>query len=176
MQFHRRSSDTDGMRIDEDLFIPVARPPVARIVTSALLLLATFLMWRELEPTLYFRPVEGTVLAASFERVRIRRTRYVPVIYYRYEVDNQKYLGRNYRRTNVPFSRWTVGSFASRFVAGARVQVWYNPRNPGDSVLSRSMHPGVLLIFGLSSAITLWVWRKYSYKVEHADREHERAA
>jgi len=59
-------------------------------VTSALLLLAGFLLWRELEPNLLFRPTDGVVLGSEVSKVTTyvtrARTDYVPEVQFRYQV------------------------------------------------------------------------------------------
>jgi hypothetical protein len=137
-----------------------------RVVTAALFLLASFLMWRELEPNLLFRPVEGVVLGSGVDKVTLyvktRRTKYLPEVDFRYQVNGQNYLGTRYRRTGFATSRRTATRRARQYVAGTRVLVWYNPENPADSVLSRSPHPGMFVVFGLSAIMAAWIWLKYS--------------
>jgi hypothetical protein len=173
--------DTAGMGFIAKLFTPYPRgenPPLTgtrapRVVTGALLLLASFLVWRELEPNLLFRPVEGIVLGSSVNKVTVyvkrRRTSYIPQIDYRYQVNGQSYLGNRYRRTDIAASRWGAERRARQYVGGSRVQVWYSPTNPADSVLSRSPNPGMFVVFGLSAIMASWIWRKYSRPQDQND-------
>ena len=80
---------------------------------------------------------------------------------FRYQVNGQSYLGTQYRRTSL-VSRWSAETLASRFVPGTRLQVWYNPSNPADAVLSRSPHPVMFVVFGLSVIMACRMWWKYS--------------
>jgi hypothetical protein len=134
-----------------------------RVVTAALLLLATFLVWRELEPNLLFRPVDGVVVGSRFGTYVIRPglSRLIEVNYI-YKVNGRSYFSNKWRRTYLSMRPWIANPGGSRYAAGARVQVWYNPQNPADSVLSRSTHPGIFLIFGLSAIMTAWIWLRYS--------------
>ena len=144
-------------------------PGLPRVVTAALLLLATFLVWRELEPTLLFRPADGVILGSSVQKVTVyvkrARTSYITEVDYHYQVNGKSYIGTQYQRTNLAGSRWGAARLAGRYVAGTRVQVWYSPSNPADAVLSRSTNPGMFVVFGLSAIMAWWIWRKYSRPV-----------
>ena len=140
-------------------------PGLPRVATSALLLLAGFLLWRELEPNLRFLPTDGVVLGSEVSTVTTYvsrvRTDYVPEVDYRYQVKGQSYFGTQYRRTTL-LSRLSAETIASRLVRGTRVQVWYNPSNPADAVLSRSPNPVMFVGFVLSGIMACWMWWKYS--------------
>jgi len=139
LKSHRRLPDNDDMGFVErqvTTYPRGANPTLGtwapRVVTAALLLLATFLVWRELEPNLF------------------------------YKVNGRSYFSNKWRRTYLSMRPWIANPGGSRYAAGARVQVWYNPQNPADSVLSRSTHPGIFLVFGLSAIMTAWIWLRYS--------------
>jgi len=78
-------------------------PGLPRVVTSALLLLAGFLLWRELEPNLLFRSTDGVVLGSEVSKVttyvRRARTDYVPEVDFRYQVNGQSFFSTQYQRT-----------------------------------------------------------------------------
>jgi len=117
------------------------------------------------EPNLRFRPTDGVVLGSEVSEVttyvRRARTDYVPEVAFRYQVSGLSYLGMQYRRTAL-LSRGNAEALTSRLVPGTRVQVWYNPSNPADAVLSRSPHPVMFVVFGLSAIMACWMWWKYS--------------
>jgi hypothetical protein len=96
-------------------------PGLPRVVTSALLLLAGFLLWRELEPNLMFRPTDGVVLGCGVSKVTTyvsrARTDYVPEVAFRYQVNGLSYLGTQYQRTAL-LSRGRAETLASRLGRG----------------------------------------------------------
>jgi hypothetical protein len=75
--------------------------------------------------------------SANFGASRGRMTLYRPVVVYEYEVDGQRFRGD--RIAQSPGMNRGVDAFAQRVVqryaTGSAVDVRYNPRRPGESVL-----------------------------------------
>jgi uncharacterized protein DUF3592 len=121
-----------------------------RIVFGLLVALVALLYWRELEPLLLFLPVDGTVVYAEVEAVRVPgrhsgyTTRYVPTVTYSYVVRGETYTGAQYARTRMAGTRGRALRESRRFIRGARVKVWYNRFQPAEGVLSRA--PNAVLI------------------------------
>jgi len=141
---------------------PARRARPARLLIGLLVLIMGFLAWREFEPILLFRPVDGVVVWSEVGTMRHvgfrrrRRTRYVADVTYRYEVNGERFLSSQYRRTNMAASRSAASRRARRYVRGTRVPAWYNPLNPADAVLSRA--PNLVLIGVLGFAGVMWLY------------------
>lgn len=137
---------------------------IGRLVTLLLALCGGFLVWRELEPLMFFRPVDAVVLGSGVGkmRVHIRRglsTIHSPQVFYRYEVEGQRHMSWQYRRTDFPGSSPEATRLARAHVVGARVRAWYNPVNPADSVLSREPNQVFLVLLGCMGLVVWRVWR-----------------
>ena len=94
---------------------------------------------------------------------RTRTTAYYPAVQYEYTV-----LGKTYTGSRISFGG-TAGKSTRRaaeaalegYPVGASVTVYYNPHNPQDAVLERTMHGGPLMLivgatFG-ASAVCLFL-------------------
>ena len=124
--------------------------PTVRVFLGVFTLGALFVFWHELEPSLTFRPADAVVVGSDVARVKLMmrystQTFYQPEIFYRYEVAGVPYMGRKYRRTDLMDFLWDAQRRASAFVAGSKLQAWYDPRRPDEAVLSREPNGGLLL-------------------------------
>ena len=148
------------------LLSPASRRPwswPARILVGALGCLIALLVWREFEPLLLFRPVDGVVVYAEVSRSTVRRragstsmrTRFTPSITYSYEVNGETFTSAQYAHTAMAGSYSRAMRQARRFVRGTRVQVWYSPYQPADAVLSRAPNVVLLAILGV---LCFMVW------------------
>lgn len=126
-----------------------------RIVFGLMVAVCGLLVWREFEPLVRFRPVDGVVVYSDVEAVRTRdhrgsgrgyRTRYVPAVTYSYVVAGESYLGARFARFDMAGTRSKALREARRFIRGTRVQVWYDPSRPADAVLSRRPNPVLIAI------------------------------
>ena len=137
-----------------------------RIVFGLLVAVVGLLVWREFEPLLRFRPVDGVVVYVDVDPVRVaghpgtsaarRRggygghdTRYVPTVTYSYVVGGESYLSAQYARFAMAGTQGSARREARRFIRGTRVQVWYNPSQPDDAVLSRRPNPVLIVVLSL---------------------------
>ena len=146
------------------LFPPGPRSPwpwPLRIVTGLLFSLVGLLAWREFEPLVFFRPVDGVVVYSYVDKVRVtgrrarRWTRYAPTVIYRYVANGQTFSSAQFARTQMLGARSDALSESLRYVKGTRVQAWYNPSQPAEAVLSRAPNPVLLAIL---AAVGIMVW------------------
>lgn len=133
-----------------------------RIVFGLLVAVCGLLVGREFEPLLRFRPVDGVVLYSDVDAVRTtdRRgtghdTRYVPSVTYSYVVGGTSHLSAQYARFAMAGTRSKALREARRFVRGTRVQVWYNPSQPADAVLTRRPNP---VLIGVLALVVFMGW------------------
>jgi len=122
---------------------------------AAVILLAVMVKLVEARRARNWHSTPGTVIKS---RVRTRkrtdiegRSRFEnePLVTYEYEVD-----GRTYRGARISFAERISGgeidAWLKRYPAGKAVQVYYNPADPAQAVLERSLPPvvvkGVLLL------------------------------
>lgn len=98
-----------------------------------------------------WQPVMVEVQSARLNESRSRKsTSYRAEAVYRYEVEGKSYEGTRVGYTNTSDN---VGSWQedihhelkSAQQSGRRVLAWYNPRDPGESIIDRSLRWGMLL-------------------------------
>jgi len=129
------------------------RSLAARVITGLMALPVGFLVWREFEPLVLFRPVDAVVVWSEIAMTSHPGSRarhsvgYEAQITYGYEVKGERFVSAQYRRTNMVGSHSKATRRARRHPMGTRVSAWYNPRNPADAVLSREPNP-VLIALG----------------------------
>jgi hypothetical protein len=129
----------------------------ARVITALMALPVGFLVWREFEPLVLFRPVDAVVVWSEVAMTSHPGSRakhssgYEAQITYGYEVKGERFVSAQYRRTNMVGSHSKATRMARLHPMGTRVPAWYNPRNPADAVLSRE--PNLVLI-----ALLGFVW------------------
>lgn len=132
-----------------------------RAVGSVLALVAVLLVWREVEPLVLFRPVDGVVLSSGIVESETygRRGRKHPYIaervYYRYELGGERFVSFQYRRTNLLGLRSQAVEVTNRYARHDRVRVWYNPLNHADAVISRK--PDWFLFAAIALFWAVWV-------------------
>jgi hypothetical protein len=81
-------------------------------------------------------------------------------ILYQYVVDGQTYEGRRYRYDGHPGKPAVVNAVVQAHPAGSTVTVYYNPRDPRDTVLSQAVDAQdvyVLFLFAPVTLLFLWV-------------------
>jgi hypothetical protein len=147
-------SSTPARRLMDD--------PGARIILWVITLPLLFLIWRELEPMVTFRPVDAVVVGGATSKVLLsgRRTShyyYTPWTFYRYEVDGTAYMGKQDRRTDLFRSRSAALQTALSIPKGTRVRAWYNPLQPDEAVLSREPNFMFLLPWILGCTV-MWLF------------------
>lgn len=120
--------------------------------------------------------ITAEILKINIIRIRVARrygstVEYFPVIEYRYEVDNKKYksnrfsfesdynynfsldpgTSNKYHPINKKFSKW---------IEEKKVEIYYNPKNPMQSVVIKDFHPLrnlFYIVFGIISISTFIV-------------------
>lgn len=109
---------------------------------------------------LMYRKADGVVVSSSVKVGAQRSSR--PIIEYRYHVGGQELTGSRYAISSFDAAGtqpWAEGVVRS-FPAGAACTVYYDPNDPHDSVLVRSVAAGTalvwLLAFGLGGAFVWW--------------------
>ena len=81
------------------------------------------------------------------------RAYYRPLVTYEYQVGGQRYVSWRYDLTETAGPEAWANEIAARFPAGSTMTVFYNPRQPERSVLTKSIHPsGFWFVWGLSAA------------------------
>jgi uncharacterized protein DUF3592 len=103
-----------------------------------------------------FPHVQGTVMSTSVTTTRGRKggVTYHLHIDYRYTVDDQRYTGYYYRYDGHPHDYSAYG-IANSHPAGSAVDVYYNPADPTDSLLSpgadgQDMFTSFIILAGIS--------------------------
>jgi hypothetical protein len=158
MKSRARRADNAGMNAS-----PRKRNPFVRIVLSVLWLAGAFLVWREFEPLIVFRPVQAEVLSADIVLRTVTDARrgvsrgprthsgYVPDITYRYTVNDVEYVSAQFSRTGTLESGYKARRRMRSIIHDGRVTAYYSPFNPEDAVLGRA--PNFILI-----TILMFAW------------------
>lgn len=122
---------------------------------------------------LAWQPVPAQVVSAVLEKRRSSgSTTHGVAVVYRYEVAGTPYEGRRAALSGAfdnlgSFQRDLALRLASAQNSGTPVAVWVNPGRPAESVVDRSLRPGLLALqmgfvvafggFGVGTLV--WVWR-----------------
>jgi len=118
-----------------------------------------------------FPHTEGKVLTSRVTITRGSKGRiyYHVAIAYSYSVDGQEYVGRRFRYDGHPTNENSANAVVSAHPAGSEVNVFYNPQDPRDSVLS----PGVdtpdvsnLFLFTPFSLYFLWLMVRLARQID----------
>lgn len=100
---------------------------------------ATYHAWWTIAANNWFVGAQATVTKSALKTHFDRHTDYEPIVAYRYEVAGVAYENDRIRYT--PLTRgseeWATGVLQT-YPAGAVTRVYYDPENPGESVLNRS--------------------------------------
>jgi len=137
------------------------RSLAARVIVGLMALPVGFLVWREFEPLVLFRPVDAVVVwseivMTSHPGSRMKHSAgYEAQTTYGFEVDGEHFVSAQYRRTNMVGSHSKATRWVRLHPMGTRVAAWYNPRNPADAVLSREPN---LVLFGVLGFAWFMLW------------------
>lgn len=118
----------------------------AQVMLWSFTLVLSFFCFHELEPLLYFRPVDAVVQGSGvaplrfFTRYRMT-TRYQSDIFYSYTVAGVAYMGSRDRRTEGGSSLVYAARRMQGLAKDMPVRAWYNPFRPDDAVLCRAPNP-----------------------------------
>jgi hypothetical protein len=109
-----------------------------------------------------FPSTQGTVLHSGVTITRGSKgsIHYHVSISYQYVVDGQTYMGRRYRYDGHPDNGEIANAVVGSHPAGSMVQVYYNPRDLWDTVLSPAVDAQdvyILFLFTPVSLVLLWV-------------------
>jgi hypothetical protein len=107
-----------------------------------------------------FPHVQGTVLSSQVTKSYGSKGRvyYHPHVTYRYTVDGSEYTGYRYRYDGHPSGYTSAYEIVNSHPAGSAVEVYYNPADATDSLLSPGVdRPDIALGFFVG-AIVLFLW------------------
>jgi hypothetical protein len=133
----------------------------AQVMLWAFTLPLLLFCFHELEPLLYFHPVDAVVQGSGVAPIRYFTryhmvTRYQSDIFYSYTVAGAPFMGSRFRRTETGSPLLSAEVRALSLTQGMKVRAWYNPFRPEEAVLSLAPCPqlfgGALFTLGL-----LWV-------------------
>jgi hypothetical protein len=138
------------------------------IILGGLIALFTYAMgvlggrelWRQHQAE-SFPHVQGLVRTSETTTTRGSKGRinYHPYIAYRYSVDGTNYAGCRYRYDACPNDQESVNEIVAAHPAGSPVDVYYNPQDPLDAVLSTTVVAQDVappFIFTPASLLILW--------------------
>ena len=119
---------------------------LAQVMLWSFTLVLMFFCFHELEPLLYFRPVDATVEGSGVAPLRFftqhrMQTRYQSDIFYSYTVAGTSYMGSRDRRTETGSSLLYAAGRTQGLVKDMPVRAWYNPFRPEEAVLCRAPNP-----------------------------------
>jgi len=96
---------------------------------------------------------------------------YHPSFLYQYEVDGRTYNGRRYRYDGHPsfYNEVEAKQIVAEHPKGSEIDVYYNPDNPADTVLSRGLDTqdlGVVFLFSSITYLLLSILIKVSKQID----------
>lgn len=145
----------------------------ATMVLGLVLLAAMIFQLSRADQTQDWLETEGVIaghrVTRSFVRTRssTERANYIPRATFTYQVDGQRFTGKQYTigasMQTFPTELQARGYLRKQFPEGGRVPVYYNPRDPQDAVLKRGGGGALKWITVAAVLITLlglWlVWK-----------------
>ncbi|WP_297889822.1 DUF3592 domain-containing protein [Sulfurihydrogenibium sp.] len=95
----------------------------------------------------FWKKTQGKILEKKVERVQeiIKYETYKPVIKYKYTVDDKEYISDRIFITPFETDKNTASKIINEFTS-ENVNVYYNPFNPSESVLKKSVHAGLVVM------------------------------
>ncbi|MGC9081518.1 MAG: DUF3592 domain-containing protein [Sulfurihydrogenibium sp.] len=96
---------------------------------------------------IFWKKTEGQILERNIERVKeiVRYETYKPVIKYKYFVNGKEYVSDRIFITPFETDKNTANKIVEEFKSD-KVTVYYNPFNPAESVLKKSVHAGLIVM------------------------------
>lgn len=109
-------------------------------------LLTIFILYRNFRFFLW-KETEGKIIKANPKRVEsiVRYQTYEPDIEYIYTVNDKEYRSNKLFITEFQSDLKTIEKVLQEFKPEQTVKVYYNPRNPSESVLKRNLHAGMVV-------------------------------
>ena len=147
--------------------LPFAASGIGMLLLSVL---PTLYDWSRMQ---FWQPVDATLLQAQLVTSRgSKSTTYRATAHYRFEWAGQPVQGQraaiSERADNIGDFQQQLGWQLERaFKTGRSVPVWVNPSNPHESIIDRSLRPGLLafkMVFvvmfgGFGVGLLFFVWR-----------------
>lgn len=131
------------------------------IITGAALFILSFFLYKKSKNSTKWNNVKGIILQADLDELVMEAD--TPVTYktsveYSYIVDTKTYYSKRifYGDFLRHSSLWNTKKLMGKYKKGNVVDVYYNPKNPNDTVLQRGIHIDVIIIF-LTSLFLLLV-------------------
>ena len=95
----------------------------------------------------FWKKTEGEILDKKVERVKeiIKYETYQPIIEYKYQVDGKEYISNKIFITPFECDKNTAEKILNSF-KDKKVEVYYNPFNPSESILKRNLHAGMVVM------------------------------
>lgn len=117
-------------------------------------ILAIFIIYRNFRFFLW-KETQGEIVKSNPKRVEsiVRYQTYEPDIEYRYKVGDKEYTSSRVFITEFQADLKTIENILKEFKVNRTVKVYYNPRNPSESILKRDLHAGmvvqIIALFGI---------------------------
>ncbi|NPA53767.1 MAG: DUF3592 domain-containing protein [Aquificae bacterium] len=119
-------------------------------------LITLYLLYR-LVRIFFYKKTTGTIVKSQVKKVenQIAYEAYYPLVEYEYEVNGKKYRSNRIFLTNLESDYNTIKKIVDKFPEGKKIDIYYNPFKPEDSLLKRNYHTGMfiqtLVFFGMLS-------------------------
>ncbi len=94
-----------------------------------------------------WKKTDGEILEKKIERVQeiIKYETYKPVVKYKYTVNGKEYISDKIFITSFETDKNTALKIINEF-SSEKINVYYNPFNPSESVLKKSVHAGLVVM------------------------------
>jgi len=117
----------------------------------------------------------GTIESAKVVAYKTTKghVRYRPDIAYFYAVDGHHFWGRRYRYDDFPSDSASVNQIVNDYPRGSTVEVYYNPADPADTVLSTKVMAGDISTIFMLAPLPLYMvflWFKTIRQIEWPGR------
>jgi hypothetical protein len=125
----------------------------------------TFYLLYRLVRIFFYRKTTGTIVKSQVKKVenQISYEAYYPLVEYEYQVNGKTYRSNRIFLTNLESDYNTIKKIVDKYPEGKKIDIYYNPFKPEDSLLKRNYHTGMfiqtLVFFGMLSVFiyTLYI-------------------
>ena len=101
--------------------------------------------------------IEGKIIESSIRRVKLRSPKYLPKIVYEYSIEGISYISNQLSFSEYMRFYRSCQGVIDRYPAGKSVTVYYDPKNPKNSVIQKGRIKSAILLFLLTMILTVYV-------------------
>lgn len=122
------------------------------VAIGIVLLVLAIRQYEEGQKLTFWASTNARVLESTVERIKSgvqhSSSSYIPHVEYEYEIDGQVYIGNNIQLSEINYaSKKQAKTIASKYPKNARIDIYYDPLKPENSVIESHINITNVLLF-----------------------------